>query len=199
MDFEKFGKQLKNNPRKTIQFVTGFVIVLLVLWVIVLFQAESLKEEKYVDMPKSSETAIFKTDKQRAEAVQADKLSGFRESSDTGFGSGSMAAFMILLLGGTGAWLFLTKRKKGGKGQPAESVSGFKILSKEQVSDTNSLVLAEVNGEYWMMSSGNEGLKILKTFSKVEWAACREVPKQESKNGKSFSDLLNGYRINGNA
>lgn len=199
MDFDKFGKQLKSNPRKTLQFVAGFVLILLVLWVLVLFQADSLKEEKYVEIPGNSEMTIFQQDEKSDEPARAGKLTGIREADNTGTGTGSMTAFLILLLGGSGVWIYLAKRNKDGKEASTESTAGFKILSSEQVSDTNALVLAEVNGEYWMLSSGNEGLKILKAYSKGEWAARQDPPKPEKNNGKVFSELLNGYRHNGNA
>lgn len=191
MDFDKFGKQLKSNPKKTLRFVAGFSVTLIVLWLLVLMQTNSWKNEGYVDMKNlekiSENQGLQIAMKSKSESTQPVSE---QRSSAPGYGT---VLFLLLAVGG--AYYFLNNKSK--KRPQDKSVSNIEILETIPVSGENSLVMAGVNEEYWIMSSGESGLVILKVFSRSEWQQQDLAGQIEPVKKTNFAELLKGFQKNG--
>jgi len=192
MDFDKFGKQLKSNPRKTLRFVAGFSVTLIVLWLLVLMQTNSWKNEGYVDMQNiekvSEETGLQTADESKltSKVPVTDQ-----RSSAPGYGT----VFFLLLAVGS-AYYFLNNKRRNPP--PEKSSSNLEILDSISVPGGNNLVLAGVNDEYWIMSSGEAGLKILKSFSQSDWKQQELIEKKMPVKKTLFAELLKGVQKTGN-
>ena len=136
MDFDKFGKQLKSNPRKTLRFVAGFSVTLIVLWLLVLMQTNSWKNEGYVDMQnleKNSEKSGIQMS-QESEPRSNLPVSEQR-SSAPGYGT---VIFLLFAVGS--AYYFLNnKSKKTLHDKPSANIE---LLETIPVSAGNNLVVA---------------------------------------------------------
>jgi flagellar biogenesis protein FliO len=193
MDFDKFGKQLKSNPRKTLRFVAGFSVTLIVLWLLVLMQTNSWKNESYVDLQnleKISEKSGLQMEKEpEAESILPDPE---KRSSAPGYGT---VIFLLFAVGS--AYYFLNKKSK--KTLHDKPSANIELLESIPVSAGNNLVVAGVNDEYWIMSSGESGLEILKVFNRSEWKQRDKMRGTDPVKKTLFAELLNGFQKNGDA
>ncbi|MGF1670604.1 MAG: flagellar biosynthetic protein FliO [Balneolaceae bacterium] len=190
MDFDKFRLQLKRNPRKTLRFVTGFSVTLIVLWLLVLIQTNSWKNEGYVDIQNIEKISGQVSEAEPEIRPEPDIKLPEKRSSAPGYG---MVFFLLIVTGGS--YFFLknkTPDKSGLRVNP-----NFDVLETIQVSENNALVLAQVNGEYWILSSGDSGLHILKSFKRTDWKKVKMKDEPEAVKKPVFSELLHRFQHNG--
>jgi flagellar biogenesis protein FliO len=191
MDFDKFGKQLKSNPRKTLRFVAGFSVTLIVLWLLVLMQTNSWKNEGYVDIQNIEEISGSSTLQKDGESkIESSLPVTEQRSSAPGYGT---VLFLLLAVGG--AYYFLNHKNK--KSPQDKTSANLEILESIPVPGGNNLVMIGVNDECWIMSSGESGLEILKVLSRSEWKQQDLAEKKKPVQKTRFADLLKGLQRNG--
>jgi len=191
MDFDKFGKQLKSNPRKTVRFVAGFSVTLIVLWLLVLMQTNSWKNEGYVDIQNIEEISGSSTLQKDGESkIESSLPVTEQRSSAPGYGT---VLFLLLAVGG--AYYFLNHKNK--KSPQDKTSANLEILESIPVPGGNNLVMIGVNDECWIMSSGESGLEILKVLSRSEWKQQDLAEKKKPVQKTRFADLLKGLQRNG--
>jgi len=191
MDFDKFGKQLKSNPRKTLRFVAGFSVTLIVLWLLVLMQTNSWKSEGYVDIQNIEEISGSSALQKDGESkIESSHPVTEQRSSAPGYGT----VFFLLLAVGS-AYYFLNHKNK--KSPQEKTSANLEILESIPVPGGNNLVMIGVNDECWIMSSGESGLKILKVLSRSEWKQQDLAEKKKPVQKTRFADLLKGLQRNG--
>jgi len=191
MDFDKFGKQLKSNPRKTVRFVAGFSVTLIVLWFLVLMQTNSWKNEGYVDIQNIEEISGSSTLQKDGESkIESSLPVTEQRSSAPGYGT---VLFLLLAVGG--AYYFLNHKNK--KSPQDKTSANLEILESIPVPGGNNLVMIGVNDECWIMSSGESGLEILKVLSRSEWKQIDLAEKKKPLQKTLFADLLKGLQRNG--
>src|SRR5690554_6902890 len=92
MDWEQLKLQIKTNPRNSLRFVAGLAVTLVMLWILVLVQANTGEEERYVDLETLRVAAVA--------ASETDDPAPATVDSRADSGSSGLPLITFLLLAG---------------------------------------------------------------------------------------------------
>lgn len=74
---------------------------------------------------------------------------------------------MMVFIGGL--WYWIRRRtRKGDAGEPAGK-EFFKVRATREIFPGQNIALVEINGEYWIVGGGEQGLRVLHRYRPGEW------------------------------
>lgn len=189
MDWDKLKQQIKTDPRKTVRFVVGLSITLLLLWGTVLMQSETGGGSGYVNMDELK-LSVAEGD---VESEQRSTSSPEEEAGLTGSGF-----WIVLLLAGTGVGLYgyvVRKKNKNDNQASQQSLKKLALLESIELPADQTMSIVKVCNEYWVVGSGSQGMNLLKVLKNDEWSDL-DVPSYPDnkpvKNG--FMNLFDSVR-----
>ncbi|MEX0648309.1 MAG: flagellar biosynthetic protein FliO [Balneolaceae bacterium] len=188
MDWENFKQQLKTEPKKTLRFVAGLAIVLIILWIMVLFQTDTSSQTNYADLENIEQYGVQVNEK-IAEGSE-------RQAQPEAVAIPFRSVISVLLVIGLGVYSYMSYRKqyKSRKGIKRENI--FSLHEKLEILPGQSLALVEVNKEFWVVSCGNGDINILKSIDKEDWSnpEMPDMPVEKEKEERNFGYLFDSFR-----
>lgn len=188
MDWENFKQQLKTEPRKTLRFVAGLAIVLIILWIMVLFQADAGSQTNYADLENI----------QQYGAQVNENIAGSNEPEvrPEALAIPFRSVISVFLVIGLGVYSYMSYRKQSKSRKGAKRENIFSLHEKLEILPGQSLALVEVNKEFWVVSCGNGDINILKSIDKEDWSrpGFPDLPVEKKKEEKNFGYLFDSFR-----
>ncbi|MEX0769782.1 MAG: flagellar biosynthetic protein FliO [Balneolaceae bacterium] len=195
MDWEKLKQQIKSEPRKTLRFVIGLSITLMVLWVMVLMQSETGSGTGYVKLNEIelSTTGQEIENSQTQPSIFPANLTDEENSSSSGI------LFLWVTIG-VGALLYgyvVRKKSKMNRRPDPEAYNKLSLLESIELPSDQTVSIVKVCNEFWIVGSGNQGINLLKILDREEWNKLGvnlqpDSSKEPFKNG--FMSLLDSVR-----
>jgi hypothetical protein len=180
IDWETFKAQLQTNPSKVLKSVLLLAGCLLLIWIVVVLQNGSPAHQKTVKVYKSGRLeGLNSASGQTADSLTEDMpFLNTQHITPENSGSGLYVLLPVVLLfliviGGLWFWI----RSKGTPASGKISGDVFTAIATQKIPGGQQLLVAKINGEYWVMATGGtQGVRLLHRYSSEEWKTIEKRP-----------------------
>lgn len=193
IDWNAFKSQLQANPKKMLGFVLGIAACFLLIWIIVVMQSDQGTQRVAVDQSGRLDSLRLVLNRSAGDSISAAAQSGggtSNEESPSSPFTNALPTFLILLAAIGGLWYWIKK----GNHNRAEHPGGGKLfthIGTQELTAGQQISVIKMNGEYWVIGSGGQEIKLLHRYAEEDWSGADEALKQQSSNGGNlFQNIL---------
>lgn len=172
------------DKKKVIQFAVALSTVLLVIWAFLLQQQNEASKNTLTDKVVPSDS----TRDARLDSLRLELGAGIAETAPeqekTSANTGLMTTFVILVLSVGGLWWW----SRSIKSAKQVDTTFFKEVARQELSTGQSVLVMEMNDEYWFLGSSAGALNLLHKVHKSECPLPTNNGKQHS--FKNFNNVF---------